>query len=70
MTDIDVKVAVLETEMRVVKDDVAEIKTDVRAIRDTLSQAKGGWKTLMLVGGMAGAVGALLGKFLPFFMVK
>jgi hypothetical protein len=70
VSETDVKVAVLETEMRVVKDDVAEIKQDVRAIRDTLSQAKGGYKTLMLVGGMAGAVGALLGKFLPFFMVK
>lgn len=69
MSDVDVKVAVLETEMKVVKDDVAEIKTDVRAIRDTLSQAKGGWKTLVMIAGIAGAVGALLGKFLPF-MVK
>lgn len=32
--------------------------------------AKGGWKTLMLVGGMAGAVGAIVGKFLPFISFK
>jgi len=32
--------------------------------------AKGGYKTLMLVGGMAGAVGALVGKFLPWLTLK
>ena len=64
---VEVKVAVLETEMRVVKDDVGEIKTDVRAIRDTLSQAKGGWKTLMLVGGIAAAVGATFSKLAAWF---
>lgn len=45
------------------------IAADVREIRDTLAQARGGWKTLMLVGGAAGAVGALLGKLstvIPF----
>lgn len=71
MTDpIEVKVAVLETEMKTVKDDVHDIKTDVKAIRETLAQAKGGWKTLLLVGGAAGAVGAVLGKLLPFLPVK
>jgi chromosome condensin MukBEF ATPase and DNA-binding subunit MukB len=69
MSELEVKVAVLETEMKTVKDDVHDIKTDVKAIRDTLAQAKGGWKTLMLVAGVAGSAGALMAKFLPF-MVK
>lgn len=45
-----------------VERDVAEIGRDVKAIRDTLAQARGGWKTLLLVAGAAGAMGALLGK--------
>lgn len=52
-----------------VERDVSEISRDVKAIRETLAQARGGWKTLMLVGGAAGAVGALLGKLstvIPF----
>ena len=48
------------------EDDMSELKTDVKLILQELHTAKGGWKTLMLVGGAAGAVGALIGKFLPF----
>ena len=50
--------------------DMSELKTDVKAIRETLSQAKGGWKTLLMVGGAAGAVGAVIGKFIPFITGK
>lgn len=46
--------------------DVSEMKADIKAIRETLSEARGGWKTLLLVGGAAGSMGALIGKFLPF----
>lgn len=48
------------------EDDMTELKSDVKLILQELHTAKGGWKTLMLVGGMAGAVGAIVGKFLPF----
>lgn len=70
MSDLDVRTAVLETKMESLKSDVSEIKTDVAAIRDTLSQARGGWKTLVMVAGAAGAVGALLGKLVPFLPVR
>jgi hypothetical protein len=46
--------------------DVSEIKADVKIIRDTLSEARGGWKTLMMVAGASGAVGAILGKVAAF----
>ena len=42
------------------------MREDIKAIRTCLDQAKGGWKTLMLVGGLAGAVGALVAKVVPF----
>lgn len=36
-------------------------------VLELLYQAKGGYKTLMLVAGAAGAVGALIGKFVPIW---
>ena len=42
--------------------DVTELRSDVKSMIAMLEQAKGGWRTLMLVGGLGGAVGAALGK--------
>lgn len=39
---------------------LTELAKEVRAISDKLSEAKGGWKTLMLIGGAFSGVGALL----------
>lgn len=53
-----------------VEDDIGEIKGDVKSILAQLNQAKGGWKTLMLVAGIAGAMGAFatkLAAILGFF---
>lgn len=38
-------------------------KTDIilRGIQETLSEAKGGWKMMMLIGGSAGSAGAFIG---------
>ncbi len=52
----------LQAEVRNVKDDVAEMRLDIKNILDTLAQAKGGWKTLLLVAGIAGVAGAVLTK--------
>jgi chromosome condensin MukBEF ATPase and DNA-binding subunit MukB len=64
------RIAVLETEMATLQRDMADLRSDVRIIRDTLLQARGGWKTLMLVAGLASTLGALLTKFIPFLMMK
>lgn len=56
-----------DAEIEALKADMAEVKADVKQVLSTLSEAKGGWKTLMLVAGAAGSVGALIGKFIPFF---
>jgi len=34
-------------------------------IRTTLSEARGGWRALVVVGGIAGAIVGLLTRFLP-----
>ena len=70
------RMATVETEVRHVRDDVAEIKADVKemaqatdvrlkAIEETLAQAKGGWRALTAAGAVGGAiVGAVGGAFL------
>lgn len=65
-TATEVQIAVLKTELEHMRKDMDEVKDDLRAIRSTLSEAKGGWKTLMLVAGVSSTVGALLAKALPF----
>jgi len=47
---------------RMVKD-MNEIKKSLAKIQDTLSEAKGGWRTLMLIGGAGGALGVMLTQF-------
>ena len=60
------RLARLEQQMADTRDDLKEMRQDVRVIRDTLSEAKGGWKTLALIAGASGTLGALAVKFLPF----
>ena len=36
-----------------------EVLDELKAIRSTLDQAKGGWKMLVTVGGVAGAIGSV-----------
>lgn len=43
-----------------------EMKADMKAVRETLSEAKGGWKTLMLVAGMSATIGGFIVKIFPF----
>jgi len=64
------RIAVLEVQVENLQKTLDGMSHDVRTIRDTLSQAKGGWKTLLLVAGAAGSVGAFLGKFAPFMVTK
>lgn len=40
-----------------VDDRLARIEAKIEAIGDTIASAKGGWKVLTLVGGIAGLVG-------------
>ena len=41
-------------------EDMEEIKKAIIEINRTLSEAKGGWKVLMMVGGAAGTIGAAI----------
>jgi shikimate 5-dehydrogenase len=52
----------LETLIEGQADTIGGLAQDMRAVGETLAQAKGGWKTLMLVAGAAGTAGALAVK--------
>ena len=48
----------LQADMDKLVKDMDDIKKTLGDIQKTLSEAKGGWKMLMLIGGAAGTVGA------------
>ena len=58
----------LQTDMDKMTKDMEEIKDAIREISKTLSEAKGGWKLLLVVGG----IGASVATFVTWFidMVK
>jgi prefoldin subunit 5 len=46
----------LQTDMDKMSKDMSEIKEAIREISKTLSEAKGGWKLLLVVGGIGASV--------------
>jgi len=56
---IERELGALEARLGSVERELRELSADVKAIRDTLAQAKGGWRTLVIVAGLSGALSAL-----------
>ncbi len=48
--------------LRAAEEALREQGQDIKAILQTLNQARGGWRTLLLVAGISGACGALATK--------
>lgn len=42
------------------------MESKLDSIIKTLSEARGGWRALMIIGGAAGTIGALLARFPPW----
>lgn len=57
------RIAVLETQMRSICEQLKTIKSSLDGIQSVLSEAKGGWKMLLMVGGAGGMVGAYVTKW-------
>ena len=53
-------VAQIKQSMEDVKDRLRELERESAANTETLAQAKGGWRTLLLIGGAASLVGSLI----------
>lgn len=46
----------LESEVKHLTEQMALMQADLRCIRDLLEQSKGGWRTIMWLGGAAASV--------------
>jgi hypothetical protein len=55
----------LKADMDSVHEDVTELKTDVKDVLAKINQAKGGWKTIIIVAGVSAAIGGSLAKLTP-----
>lgn len=64
MTGIDPReYGQLEQQVSQLTRDVHTLKENVQAMRDLMEQSKGGWRTLVWLGGIAGTVGGAVGWF-------
>lgn len=62
MDKVEVSVAKMEVQVERLEKDMSEMKDDIKAIRATLDKASGGWKMLMIVGGLSAAIGSFMTK--------
>jgi len=56
----------LQADMDKMSDDMEDVKQSLQAINKTLSEAQGGWKMMMMVGGFGAAIGSLIAWILNF----
>jgi len=57
----------LEAEVEALGRKVDEMAGDLKAVRSAMDAAGGGWRVLVAVGGLSGAMTGFAVKFLPFF---
>jgi chromosome segregation ATPase len=65
-----VEIKHIQDDMDRMMKDIDEIKRSLADINRTLSEAKGGWKTMMAVAGLAAAVSGTLGFLLHYLTGK
>jgi prefoldin subunit 5 len=60
----------LQVDMDKMVKEMSEIKTTLQNIERTLSEAKGGWKTLMAIGGAVSLVTGIIGVIIGYWSSK
>lgn len=67
----DAQIEALERDVKRMREEMHEMRTEftaeLRAINATLSEARGGWKIMMMVGGASATIGALSYKIVSAF---
>lgn len=63
----DARLDALEKDIQGLRKDMLRIFEKLDNINTTLSEAKGGWRTLMWVGGCSGVIGAALNHLVGWF---
>lgn len=59
---IEREIGEMSSRLRTLEREMSETRQCMRELHEMALQAKGGWKTLMLVAGLAGTFGALGAK--------
>lgn len=65
----DAQIESLNREVKHLHEDMGRVMQQLTEIQATLSEAKGGWKTLMWVAGFSAAVGGLIVKVISWLTV-
>ena len=60
----------LQEDMDKMVKEMQEIKLAIQSINKTLSEAKGGWKTLMAVGGAVSVITGIVGLIVGYWSSK
>ena len=55
-----------DAEIETLQKEIAELRQEIKQISKILNEARGGWRTMMLLCGAAGAVGAAFAKLAQF----
>lgn len=58
----------VEGRLEKVEADMDDVKRMVKDMHDTITTAKGGWKTLLAVGGLSAALASGITKFISLFI--
>ena len=59
----------LGARMEAMEKAMESVATDVRGMRDQMNKFKGGWTVISIASAIAGGIGALATKAVPFFML-
>lgn len=65
----DAQIDALNSQVNRMYVDMQQMMGQLTTIQQTLSEARGGWKTLMWVGGLSAAVGGLVAKVLAWLQI-
>lgn len=63
----DAQIEALDKDLREMREDMRRIFEKLDSINSTLSEAKGGWKTLMWVAGASAALGGVVVKLVSIW---
>ena len=64
----DAQIEALQAQLAMHHDDMKRMNVTISAIQATLSEARGGWRTLMYIGGASAAAGAVAAKLFSWLM--
>ena len=60
----------LEAEVKALTKSLETVAADMKAVRSTLDAAGGGWRVLIPVGTISGAISAMAVKLIPFLPLR